>query len=344
MQNNHDRASEALAAGSVTPGGDPLSNVLQTVKLTGALLFMVEASLPWGYEVPEARAFANVILPGSRHVISFHVITRGTGWICCRSAGAQVFTAGDILVLPHEDAYAMQSAPDTRHELTPDEVVAFFRAMSTGVLPPVVREGGGGPGGAQFICGFLGCDARPFNPLLAALPRLLHLRRPAGARPDLLDRLVEFALTEAGSERAGSACLRLRLSELMFIEVVRRHLETLAADETGWFAALRDPAIGHALALIHDRPAYPWTLAELAREAGLSRSMLAQRFTALVGLPPMHYLARWRIQLAARRLIDGRAKVAAVGAEVGYASEAAFSRAFRRIAGVAPAEWRHRSG
>jgi AraC-like DNA-binding protein len=322
--------------------GDPLSDVLRTVKLTGALFFMVEASTPWGYEVPQARAFAPIILPRAQHVISYHVITRGTGWIIGPAGASRAFGPGDILVLPHEDAYAMQSAPDARHELTPGEVLGFFRAMAAGALPPVVREGGGGPGGAQFVCGFLGCDARPFNPLLAALPRLVHVRRPAGTGRDLLDRLIDLTLAEAWTERPGGECLRLRLSELMFVEVVRRHLETLAEGESGWLAGLRDPGVGRVLALVHGRPAHPWTLAELAHEAGMSRSALAQRFAALVGLPPMQYLTRWRIQLAARLLADGAAKVAAVGRDVGYESEAAFSRSFKKITGISPAAWRGR--
>lgn len=363
MGSHHDPASGSLAAKSAakppdtrrrppfTPAaeplasamaGDPLSDVLRTVKLTGALFFMVEASTPWGYEVPQAGAFSPIILPRAQHVISYHVITQGTGWIIGPAEAPRRFAAGDILVLPHEDSYAMQSAPDMRHELSPEEVLGFFRAMATGALPPVVREGGGGPGRAQFVCGFLGCDARPFNPLLETLPRLVHVRRPAGMGRDLLDRLIDLTLTEAWTERPGGECLRLRLSELMFVEVVRRHLETLSEGESGWLAGLRDLGVGRVLTLLHGRPAHPWTLAELAHEAGMSRSALAQRFAALVGLPPMRYLTRWRIQLAARLLADGAAKVAAAGRDVGYESEAAFSRSFKKITGISPAAWRGR--
>jgi AraC-like DNA-binding protein len=135
----------------------------------------------------------------------------------------------------------------------------------------------------------------------------------------------------------------LRLSELMFVEVVRRHLAALPRPEAGWLAALGDPEVGRALALLHARPGEPWTLDSLGREAGLSRSTLAQRFTDMVGEPPMRYLARWRMQLAARRLADGGAKVQAVALEVGYDSEAAFSRAFKKIVGTSPAGWRKRS-
>jgi AraC-like DNA-binding protein len=167
--------------------------------------------------------------------------------------------------------------------------------------------------------------------------RIARVSHPAD---DLLDRLIDMTLAEPATPRAGAECIRLRLSELMFVEVIRRYLETLPPDQSGWLAALRDPAVGRAIALLHDNPARDWSLEVLAREAGVSRSVLAARFTNLVGWPPMQYLVRWRIQLAARRLADGNAKVSAVGRDMGYESEAVFSRSFKRIAGVSPREWR----
>lgn len=183
---------------------------------------------------------------------------------------------------------------------------------------------------------------RPFNPLLAALPRLLHVRREAGSPGDSLDQLLDFTVAESREKRAGGECVRLRLSELMFVEVVRRHLESLPVEQTGWLAGLRDETIGRALGLLHERPAQAWTLESLARETGLSRSALADRFSHFVGQPPMQYLTSWRLQLAARLLADSTAKVASVALEVGYESEAAFSRAFKKATGVPPAAWRHR--
>jgi AraC-like DNA-binding protein len=324
------------------PAGDPLSDVLRMVKLTGALFFMVQASMPWGIAVPHARAYARIILPRAQHVVSYHIITGGTGWIAGPDGAPRPFAKGDILVLPHEDAYAMLCAPDARPEFGPDDSIAFFRSMAARQLPFVVTEGGGGAGGAQFVCGFLGCDARPFNPLLAALPRLIHLPRRADPR-DLLGRLIELTLTEAQRHRAGGEAIRLRLSELLFVEVVRRYLETLDTAESGWLAGLRDPAVGRVLAAIHARPADPWALDSLASEAGLSRSALAERFQRLIGRPPMQYLTGWRIQVAARLLADGSAKVGAVGREVGYASEAAFSRSFKKLTGASPAAWRRQA-
>jgi AraC-like DNA-binding protein len=321
-------------------GKDPLSEVLRMVKLTGALFFLVDATSPWGVEVPHASMFGPIILPRAQHVISYHIVLQGSGYASSPGISPARFAAGDIIVFPHEDPYAMVSRPGGPPEFDAAASLESFRAMAAGRLPFVVKEGGGGPERAQFVCGFLGCDARPFNPLLETLPRLLHVRRPVGAQHDLLDRLIDLTLVEAQISRVGGECIRLRLSELIFVEVARRYLATLPRDQTGWLSGLRDPAVGHALSLLHERPAHAWTLNELARQTGVSRSVLADRFMHLVGYPPMQYLTRWRIQLAARLLSDGGKKVAAVSQEVGYASEAAFSRTFKRIAGVSPAVWR----
>jgi AraC-like DNA-binding protein len=317
-----------------------LSHVLQTVRLTGALFFLVDASSPWGVEVPPANVFSPVILPRAQHVISYHIVLTGSGWAGVPGVTSTFFEAGDILVFPHGDAYAMRSAPGQTPEFDADASLTFFREMAAGRLPFVVHEGGGGPDGAEFVCGFLGCDIRPFNPVLATLPRLWRIRPPTPGHDDLLGRLIDLTLVEARTSRAGGESIRLRLSELIFVEVVRRHLETLPERETGWLAGLRDPAISQALTMLHEQPAYPWTLGELARRAAMSRAALAARFRQLVGHAPMHYLALWRMQMAARLLADGSSKVAAVGHEVGYGSEAAFSRAFKKLVGVSPAEWR----
>lgn len=310
------------------------------VKLSGALFFLVDASDPWGVEVPRADDFAAIILPRARHVVSYHIVLEGTGWTGIPGGAATRFEAGDILVFPHGDAYSMLSEPGRPPEYDSEATVRFFRDMTAGKLPFVIEEGGGGIARTRFVCGYLGCDMRPFNPVLSALPDLLLVKRPTGAPADLLDRLVELTLAEARTRRAGGECIRLALSELLFVEVVRRHLETLPAGRTGWLAGLRDPAVGRVLAMLHERPARAWTLQELAERAGMSRAVLAEKFAHLVGCPPMHYLALWRMQIAARLLGDGGVKVTAAAHEVGYESEAAFSRAFKKTTGLSPAEWR----
>jgi AraC-like DNA-binding protein len=321
-------------------GTDPLSDVLRTVKLTGALFFLTDASFPWGVEIPHPDAFSSIILPRAQHVVSYHIILKGAGWASIPGIASTRFEAGDILVFAHHDPYSMLSAPGQPPELDADATVAFFREMAAGRLPFTVHEGGGGEPRSEFVCGFLGCDMRPFNPVLSTLPRLLRVRRSNAAQDSLLNRLIDITLAEVRQPRVGGGTIRLRLSELIFVEVLRQHLQSLPTRETGWLSGLRDPSIGKVLAMLHERPAYPWTLNELACRAGMSRAALAARFTHLVGHAPIAYLTLWRMQIAARLLADGCMKVASVGREIGYDSEAAFSRAFKKIVGLSPAAWR----
>ncbi len=323
------------------PGIDVLSDVLRTVRLTGALFFPLETSSPWVDEIPATSVFAESVLPGAQHVVSYHIVMSGSCWAALSGQAPVRLDAGDIFVVPHGDPYVMSSAPDLRSDAPLEWVLSFFRQMTARAPPPGVVEGCGGPDRAEVVCGFLGCDLRPFNPVLEALPSSICLR-PRAAAPDHLAHGVEFALAESRQRRSGAACVLLRLSEVLFVEVVRRYLDGLAPEQTGWLAGLRDPTVGHALAVLHQRPADAWTLERLAREVGVSRSVLAERFTRLVGQPPMQYLARWRMQLAGRLLSDGTAKVALVAQQVGYDSESSFSRAFKKIVGTSPAGWRHK--
>jgi AraC-like DNA-binding protein len=208
-------------------------------------------------------------------------------------------------------------------------------------LPFQLKTGVDGPSDTHLVCGFFSCDSRPFNPLLEALPRFIRIGRSDAIAGGLLDQFIRFATAETNNKRPGSQSVLNRLSELMFVEVVRVRMDELAENNTGWLAALRDPLVGRALTLLHDRPAHPWTLEDLSAQAGASRSALADRFTQLMGYPPIQYLTRWRMQLAAKKLADTNAKVAVVAQEVGYDSEAAFSRAFKKFAGRAPSEWRN---
>lgn len=357
MAQTHDHASLSLAASSTAPvvedtkgaataarqgGADPLSDVLRNVRLTGALFFAVDASSPWGVDVPRAEAFSSILLPRAQHVVSYHVILKGSGWANIPGVASTWFEAGDVLVFPHGDRYSMLSEPGQAPEFDTQATIDYFRDMAAGKLPFVSKEGGGQEPLCKYVCGFLGCDLQPFNPVLSALPPLLRVRRSQNERDDLLSHLIDLTLAETRSPRPGGESIRLRLGELIFVEVMRRYLETLPAHETGWLSGLRDPAIGKALLMLHEQPAYQWTLGELADCACMSRAALAARFSHLVGHAPMQYLTLWRMQIAARLLADTSMKVASVGQEVGYASEAAFSRAFKKVVGASPAVWRER--
>ena len=339
MNDVHDRASGSHAAAS---GADVLSDVLRSVRLTGSMLFLVDATTPWLAWAPQTEAFRRIVLPTSQHLFSYHIVTRGGCWAGLRDSPPEHFEEGDVLVVPHGDAYFLADPLEAEASYGPEEAVTFFRSMAAGELPSVVTEGGGGAERTQFICGFLGCDLRPFNPVLAALPRMIHLRT-AMSSSDRMRHLIEFALCELRERSSGGQAVLLRLAELMFIEVVRRHLETMPVAQTGWLAGLNDPLVARTLALLHGAPARRWTLEALGAQAGASRSVLAERFAQFVGQPPMQYLTQWRMQLATRMLLEPGAKVVAVAAAVGYESEAAFSRAFKKCAGVAPAAWRRRT-
>ena len=314
---------------------DPLSDVLAAVHLTGAVFFDIDASEPWVAEAPPGDSIVRRIFPDSEHLISYHVVTRGTCWGHVVGEAPVRLVSGDVIVFPHGDAHVMSSAPGMRG--TPD--IALYRPPSDGQLPFTMSMGSGDGHPAHIVCGFLGCDARPFNPLLSALPHVIHVSDQAGGA---LSTFVKFALAESKEPRIGGESVLGRLSELMFVDVVRRYLETLPVDRTGWLAGLRDAFVGRALTALHRSPARDWTLEALAREVGISRSVLSERFTHLVGQPAMQYLTSWRMQLAASQLQNGMDTVATVGERVGYESEAAFSRAFKKVVGTPPSEWRRR--
>ena len=191
-----------------------------------------------------------------------------------------------------------------------------------------------------MVCGFLGLDTRPFNPLLAALPRVLRIPGSTLGADSWVTTFMRAVVAESNSRRPGGEAVLERMSEMLFVEVLRRHIDSLPPEEKGWLAGMRDPAIGRALSLIHEKPAEAWTLERLSEEAGLSRSSLHERFVHFIGQPPMHYLAQWRMQVASGLLRDTSAKLVAVALDVGYESEAAFSRAFKRVAGMSPGAWR----
>ncbi|MCC6622949.1 MAG: AraC family transcriptional regulator [Deltaproteobacteria bacterium] len=322
------------------PASDVVSDLLHAVRLRGAVYFAVEASAPWVAEAPPAAQLASHIMPGAPHVIEYHAVVSGRVFASLVDGPAVELGPGDIVLFPKGDAHVMASAPGMRG---PRDLPHRARARHERLPILVDFAAADAPDRARLICGFLACDALPFNPLLGSLPRLLHVPRGERTRHVMLDHMVEAALVESRAPRPGGEAALARMSELMFVEVVRNHLATITTSAGGWLSGLRDPIVGRALGALHARPAIEWTLDKLGREVGASRSTLAERFTDLVGEPPMQYLTRWRMQLAASRIADG-ATLAEVAPEVGYGSEASLSRAFKKVVGVAPAEWRASRG
>ncbi|WP_255471628.1 AraC family transcriptional regulator [Poseidonocella sp. HB161398] len=321
---------------SSAAGGDPLSDVLDHVALEGALLFKVEASDPWCVDVPPAAEYAPLLAPPRRRVISFHVVLSGAGTAALPGGLRTGFRSGDVLVFAQGDAYRMESAPEVPPEFDHPEMIAFFAALAAGRLPFIVEEGGGGAPRAEFVCGFLTAGQAVFDPLLAGLPRLLKVRRPAPGA-DTLARLVEAAMAAFRTEGPGTGSIRRGLCRLMLAETLRQHLG--AAAGAGWLGALSDPVASGALRAIHGDPGAPWTLAGLAREAGASRSVLAARFRDRTGQAPMDYLAAWRMQVAGEMMLRRGLSVEEAAEAVGYGSGQSFSRAFKRIAGQPPGLW-----
>ena len=345
VTDNHDRESERFAPASAKlagdTGADPLSDVLDAIRLRGALFFLWRPAREFGVGVANGASLSRHIVPGTDRVISYHIVERGPCWATVHGEAPLRLESGDILVLPRGDAYRIGDTPQFPTDADTRGSIEFFRSMSAGEMPPVVADPGADADCNRLICGFLGCDLPPRNPLLATLPRMIRVPAPPDGI-DPLTHLIEFAVSESAQNRGGERCLLMRLSEVMFVEVLRRYLRSEAATESGWINGLRDPVVANALALLHRDPGHSWTLPELAHGAGASRSILAQRFRQTVGVPPMQYLAEWRMQLAAARLADHAVKVYSVANEVGYASEAAFSRAFKRIVGMSPKAWRYR--
>jgi AraC-like DNA-binding protein len=317
---------------------DVLSDVLLAVRLTGAVFFDVDARSTFATESPGVDRIGEQVMGTADRVIGFHVVTEGSCWAEAVDGPepAVHLQAGEMVIFPAGDANIMASAPGMRG--APD-VAQYYRPVDR-LLPFALTAGRDADAArCRFVCGFLGCDARPFNPLLAALPRIV--RAPVSrASWRWVTGLLDAAVDASGYGDAGREAMLAKLAELMFVEALRSHLEQLPSGTRNWVAGLRDPQVGAALRLMHGRPAAPWTLDRLAREVAMSRSSFAERFTAYVGSPPMQYLARWRLQLAARMLTVDALSVGQAASAVGYRSEAAFNRAFKREVGEAPGVWR----
>lgn len=310
---------------------DVLSDVLRVIRLSGAVLFRSSFTAPWAILTPAGAQLLDQF-PVSVHCLAiFHIVVSGQCWVSRPSEGAQILDANDAVVLPRCDEHILADAPNR----TPVPAQALLAGTPLAALRDI-RYGGDGER-TQVLCGFLSCRQIDSELLFGGLPPLFRISL-AGVRG-----LLEYAVREAISDAEGAACSRLRVAELLFVEALRRYMAELADDETGWLAGLRDPVVGKALTLLHAEPSRSWTVASLASRTATSRSSLTARFGQLLSEPPMQYLARWRMLLAARQLHDDqRSSIAEVAAGVGYESPPAFHRAFKRHFGETPADFRKR--
>jgi len=316
---------------------DAFSEVLSGVRLKGAMFFSAEFSAPWRLSTPHCRLLAPTLAPGAPHLLIYHFVVDGSARASLEGGPDVELSAGDIVVFPHGDPHRLSAGSGA----TDIESAAVLRKIATRDLSPM--QAGGGGATTRFVCGYLTCDPLLCGPILESLPPMLTVNVRTDRAGHWLEQSILHLAEEAASDRAGSEAMLAKLSEALFVDTLRRYVTGLPHPTTGWLAGARDPVVGRSLALLHKRPSHPWTIAELAEEVGLSRSALVDRFTRYLSEPPMAYLTGWRLRLAAEALTSTPKGVADIAADVGYDSEAAFNRAFKRVFGVPPARYRRNS-
>jgi AraC-like DNA-binding protein len=312
---------------------DTLSEILRSVRLKGGVFLDARFTSPWsvlsGLTVEEMRAF----MPEPEEICGLHYVIEGS--LFCEVEGEPMLEvkAGELLLLPRNDDHILSSAPGQ----APRDARDLMQPGPRGGLARL-HFGGGGVS-THLVCGYLGNEERR-TPLISTLPRMLKVGVAEGASRDWVESSVRYGAQQLSQGLLASSSVMARLSELLFVEAVRAYSETLSEREQGWLSGLKDQHVGRALALIHDRLNHDWTADELARQVGVSRSVLAERFTATVGAPPMRYVTQSRMQLAKELLRQGRRSIPQIAVDVGYEAEAAFNRAFKREVGSPPAAWR----
>ena len=316
---------------------DVLSEVLKVVKLQGALFFNGEFSLPWSVTATSSHALARYVAPNAEHVIIYHLLTDGRASIRMEDGTRIALNAGDIVMIPHGDRHVMENGSGIK---TVDESDKVEQVLAQGLK--LCRIGGGGEV-TRVVCGFMACDPQLSQIFLSGLPQVFKVSIRNDPSGKWLEDSIRFSVDHADTDRAGAEAVRAKLSEVLFVETLRAYITDLPQEQIGWLAGARDAEVGKTLALMHRNPAHPWTLADLAKEAGVSRSVLAERFRHYLNETPMAYLTRWRLQLGAQMLSSTSYSVAQIAAEVGYESEAAFNRAFKREFNAPPARFRTQS-
>lgn len=314
---------------------DAFSEILSGVKLNGAFYFNAEFSAPWGVAAPAAPELAPALAPGAPHLIIYHLVIEGSAFARMEGAPSIPLVPGDVVIFPHGDAHFLASESAAEETRQTPAVIEKILSRELSLL----QTGGGGKT-TRFVCGYMTCDPQLSRPILSGLPPVFKVNVRTDRSGQWLESSILHLVEETGSCTVGSEAMLAKLSEALFVDTLRRYVAGLPQQQTGWLAGARDPAVGKGLGLLHSRIDHPWTIAELAKEVGVSRSALVERFTRYLSEPPMTYLTRWRLQLAARSLTRTPKSVAEIAADVGYDSEAAFNRAFKREFGSPPARYR----
>lgn len=315
---------------------DLVTDALATIRLVGAIFLRAEYTAPWAYESPPPLDLAHILRPQAQQLVLFHIVEEGQFWIRL-SSGEQLWASqGEVVVIPAGQQHIMGSADSVR-----PIAIASLLPPPPWEQFPVIRYGGGGAR-TRVVCGYLHCDDPVFTPMIGALPSLFSVR-PAGPAAAWVTASIQYAIDASMGRSPAPSSVAVRLPELLFSEVLRLYVESSSPLGVGWLAALRDPIVGPALAALHAEPSRRWTVEELARHVACSRSTLNERFARLLKRAPMQYLSEWRLQLARGLLRETTLSVAAVAYQVGYESEEAFNRAFKRAMGKPPAQWRQRA-
>ncbi len=312
---------------------DPLSELIGLVRLSGGVFLDARFTAPWCVSATITADDCRPFMAAPAQIVAYHVVVEGRLILAVGAEAPVEVNAGEIVLLPRNDSHTLASAPGLKAVRVND----LIQPAPDGGLDRIIYGGGGAT--THLVCGFLGTE-ETHNPLIDTLPAVLKLDIRRAAARDWVEASVRFAASALAEGRVASSGLVSRLSELLFIEAVRAYAAGLPDDEAGWINGVKDSRVGRALALLHAKPQEPWTAESLAKQAGLSRSAFNDRFASLVGVPPIRYLTLWRLKLAKDKLREGRGSIAQIAHAVGYESEEAFNRAFRREFGQPPARWR----
>lgn len=315
---------------------DALSDVLRIMRLKGGVFLHGEFRHPWCIAVKIAPQSCSPYLGETAHVIPYHYVLEGHMRVRMEDGLEIALEAGQSVMFPHNDMHLL-GTDLARAPMQSRDYVA--RPIEGGLLE--MKLDGSGPL-TRIVCGFLGTEDVRGNPVMNALPAALRLNVRDGSAGAWVSSMFHHAAEQIAAGHLGSEVLMSRLSELLFVEAIQRYVDTLPDKQVGWLMGLKDPYVSRALALLHARVAEPWTVDALGREVGLSRSALADRFGDVLGLPPMQYLANWRTHVAAHELVNSSKSIAQIAQEVGYESEASFTRAFKRVMDTPPGTWRRR--